>query len=381
MGTPFRNHLRRVRTAQHLRQADLAALAGISRQRMAGLEAGQGLPSLEVALRLSRTLAVPIEQLFQAERTGALPVTVAGVGADVDPDQVPRRMALAEVERAWIAWPLSASEPAGQLGAADGLLQRRKMRGKHAEVEPLRDLGALRLNLVALGCDPALAVLSSQLAEQANGPRLRWIDAPSEQALDALAAGTAHLAGCHLLDEESGEFNVHAVRARFPKTDMLVVSLAKWPVGLVVAPGNPKGLRGAGDLARRGVSIINRPRGAEARRLLDRELKKAGVKPARVRGYARVARSHQEVAQAVALGGADAGVAPVATALAWGLSFIELSEERFDLVLPLARASDPKIDRLLEVLGSDRFERELQALPGYDPTCAGEVVAELRAQP
>jgi molybdate-binding protein len=293
---------------------------------------------------------------------------------------VPRRLALAEVDRAWIAWPLSAAEPAGQLGAADALLQRRNLRGQRALVEPLREPAALKLNLLALGCDPALAVLSSQLGEQVHGPRLRWIDAPSELALDALAAGTAHVAGCHLLDEESGEFNVHAVRARFPKTDMLIVSLAKWPVGLVVAPGNPKGLRGAQDLARKGVQIINRPEGAEARRLLDRELKKAGIKPAKVRGYGRVARSHQEVAQAVALGGADAGVAPVATALAWGLSFLELSEERFDLVLPLARAADPKIGRLLDVLGSDRFERELQALPGYDPTCAGEVVAELRAQ-
>ena len=207
--------------------------------------------------------------------------------------------------------------------------------------------------------------------------RLVWLDAPSEPALLALARGHAHLAGAHLLDEASGEFNVPFVRALFPGRRMLVVTLAGWEEGFAVAPGNPLHIRRAQDLARPGIRIVNRAAGAGARRLLDRALRRAGLTASSVRGYERIVRCHLDVARWVATGGADAGVLPRGVAQAQGLGFVPLSRERFDLVLPAESAADERVARALEMLRSRAFRRELSMLGGYDATQAGQVAAEV----
>src|SRR5207237_951426 len=159
-------------------------------------------------------------------------------------------------------------------------------------------------------------------------------------------------AGAHLYDEQSGEFNLPFVRRLVPGRDVLVVNLARWREGLVVARDNPRGIRSAADLARPDVRIVNREPGAGARRLLDRALDRAGVASGDVRGYRTVLGGHAAVAQAVAMGMADAGVAAESAALAHGLSFVPLAEERSDLVLPLALAREARGARILETLQS-----------------------------
>jgi molybdate-binding protein/DNA-binding XRE family transcriptional regulator len=359
------NGVRRLRAARGLGQQELARLAGISRQTLGSIESGRSDPSTGIALALSRALECTVEELFfpdlarvalQARR--ARPLSAAA--------RPSRRVALASVGGQWVAHALCAGSMAT---AADGILPSRG-----GKVRPLRPPESLRAGLLAVGCDPALGLLAAHLGER---QRLLWLPATSTSALKALARGEAHVAGAHLFDESSGEFNLPFVRALLPGRDLLVVNLARWRAGLAVQRGNPRGIRSAADLGRSDVRIVNREPGSGARRLLDLQLGKHGVRS--VQGYARELSGHAAVAQAVAAGAADAGVTTESAALAEGLRFIALAEERSDLVLPLELARDPRGARLLETLASAAFRRDLGAVAAYQTRQCGDVLAEVRA--
>jgi molybdate-binding protein len=305
-------------------------------------------------------LDASVEELFWLDEGATLRAELAGAPA--------ARVALAEIGGRWVAHPLASAEALHV--AADGLR-------KGARIEPLRPVHELRRNLLAAGCDPALGLLAARLA--GRDLRVAWVDAPSETALAHLRRGHAHLAGAHLLDEATGEYNVPFVRALFPGRDMVVVTLASWELGFAVAPGNPLHIRRARDLARPSLRLVNRAKGAGARRLLDRQLHAAGIPPRAVRGYDRIAAGHVEAAQTVRGSGADVAVVPRAVALAHGLAFVPLSRERFDLVLPRESLSDERVSRALDVLGSRSFRRELSALSGYDASRSGRIAAEVHA--
>lgn len=376
MGARLDNALRRLRAHRGLSQRELGHRAGISRQALGALESGRSVPSLPVALRLAASLGASVDELFSlpepataVARLARAAQGAAGAGRE--------RVLLAEIEGLLVAHPLRAAGPLSLFAAADGVVERARRRGAEVRVRPLRPRAALRERLLAAGCDPALSLLSGRLPDRAPDARLSWLPSCSRGALAMLARGEVHLAGTHLRDEESGQFNVPAVRAAFPGRAMLVVALARWEQGLAVARGNPLGLRRPEDLARPGVRIVNREAGAGARAQLDAWLRAASIRPEQVAGYRRTAEGHLEVAQAVAGGGADAGVTTRAAAAAHGLSFLPLAQERFDLVLPLEAASDPRVDRLLATLRSRAVRRELGSLPGYSAADAGDPVAEL----
>jgi len=158
---------------------------------------------------------------------------------------------------------------------------------------------------------------------------------------------------------------------------LLVVTLSQWQQGLIVEPGNPKGILQPADLARPDVTLVNRDAGAGSRTLLDLWLRTARLTPQLVRGYGREASSHLAVAEAVASGGADVGPGILAVARTLGLDFIPLQEERYDLVIPLAFVNTAPVQALLDIAVSPRYQGELEAFGGYDSTKAGTVVAEL----
>ncbi|GAC1340434.1 MAG: hypothetical protein NVSMB23_10730 [Myxococcales bacterium] len=390
MGAQVHTGLSRFRLARGLSQVELAARAGISRQALSALEAGRSQPSMAVALRLARELGKGVEDLFwlpeEAPVAAELSQAVGGArgpGRGGAVARGPLRVALAEVGGRLVAHPLAADDPGSLLTAADGLLPAASTplrAGAAVRVRPLRSRRAVRDNLLVVGCDPALSLLAARLPDRSAGSRLAWVHKGSLSALETLARGHAHLAGAHLRDEASGEFNVPAVHALFPGRAMILVTLARWEQGIAVARGNPLGIRRAGDFGRPGVRLVNREAGAAARALLDRLLRKAGVPPRSVAGYDRLAQGHLAVAAAVASGGADAGISTRAAALAHGLSFVPLEEERFDLVLTREGAADPRVGRLLETLRSKVLRRELGTLPGYSAARSGEVVAEIAAR-
>ncbi len=360
----MRNQVRQARLTRGLDQRELGRLAGVSRQTISTIESGRSDPATGVALALASALERTVEELFSLERVPGLAVRPAAPLVSAPGSQ---RVVLASIGGAWVAHALPADALAT---SADGLLPPRSRRAL-----PLRPLESLRTTVVVAGCDPALALLAAHLAERRAGVRLVWLQAASSAALSAVARGEAHLAGAHLYDEESREFNVPFVRALLPGRDALVVNLARWREGLAVAKANPRGIRGVQDLGGRQVRVATREPGAGARRLLDRLLAKHRV--GAIRGT--VLGSHTAVAQAVALGAVDAGVTTESAALAAGLRFLPLAEERSDLVLPLEFAREPRGARLLETLCSAAFRRDLGAIAAYQARECGDVVAEVRA--
>jgi molybdate-binding protein len=178
-----------------------------------------------------------------------------------------------------------------------------------------------------------------------------------------------HVAGLHLSDARHGEGNVEAVRARFPDRRMLVVNLTRWRQGFVVPEGNPLAIRSGADLLRRGLRLARREEGSGAQTLVRRLLTAEGVDDAQPRGPS--ASGHAEVAQLVRCGAADVGVAIESVALAAGLGFVPLAEERFDLVVPADLAEAAPVSRLLDTLGDAGFRTEMAHMPGYDGELSG----------
>jgi len=357
--------LRRARGRSGLTQGELAARAGISRQALSALEAGRAQPSTVMALNLARALGCRVEELFWLREEGD------SLRADLaSPARGARRALLGLVAGRWIAHPLRLHDPQAVVTSADALLSAGKLR-------LLRQRDAVEANVLISGCDPGLAVLAGRMADRWPGQRLCWIAASSDAALASLARGQAHVAGAHLFDEQAREFNVPFVRRSLAGRPMVVVTFAHLEEGFAVARGNPHRIRKPQDIARAGVRFVNREPGAGARRLLDRLLRKAGVPGTAVKGYDRLLGGHLQVAQAVAMGAADAGVVARSAAVAHGLDFVPLSEERFDLVFPKEWSTDPRAARIVETLESRAFRKELGSLGGYDTRRSGRLVTEL----
>jgi molybdate-binding protein len=283
------------------------------------------------------------------------------------------RAALARIDGRWVAHPLAVD---GLHTPADGIVRGRDRDG--LAIEPLQSAPELEANLVVLGCATALGLLAERLNGQGGPGRFVWLPYASTRAVEALSAGHAHVAGVHLVDARTGVANIDAVRRLAKGRDVSLVALARWEVGLVTAAGNPKRLRVVADLGRRGLRIVGREAGSGVHRLLERELRRAGLAAVASRSVAMVAGGHVEVARTIAMGAADVGVATRDVAIAFGLGFVPLAEERFDLVVPRAALGDPRVARLFEMLVSAPYLRELDAL-GYDTRSAGDRVADLHA--
>jgi putative molybdopterin biosynthesis protein len=265
---------------------------------------------------------------------------------------------------------------------ADGILRvPRLSEGFNAServvVELLRPPEEVRETTVIIGShDIALDLLANFLRVVHPGASLSSAHVGSLGGLTALKRGEAHCAGTHLLDEETGEYNVSYIKRLLPDRKMVLVNLAYREQGLIVARGNPKGIKGIEDLAREGISYINRQRGAGTRILLDFKLKEQGISPDKVRGYEREEYTHMSVAAAVASGSADAGMGIRAAAKALDLDFISVVEERYDLCFPAEYRNTPYIARLLEVLDMREFKDAVTELGGYDLRDCGSVMWE-----
>jgi molybdate-binding protein/DNA-binding XRE family transcriptional regulator len=346
--------VRRRRVSQGLSQEALAASVGLSRQALGAIEAGRQVPSTAVALRLAAALGCAVEELFALSGPPTLRAELAEAPGEVS------RVRLGQVQGRWVAHP---ARDGGEC-AADGLLV--SVEGERAEISPLWALGELAGQLLLAGCAPLLGLLASRLGRQPGAPRAAWVPANSERALQLLERGLVHAAGVHLVSACASGGHVEVARARFPAQETLVVHLTRWRQGLAVAPGDPLGLRGELGLQRPGLRVARREPGAAARALQERLL------PACAEAAGPLAHNHYEVAALVRWGAADVGVTIEGAALAAGLDFIPLAEERFDLLLPAASASSPPVARLLDLLPQRAFREEAGRLPGYDLSQSGD---------
>ena len=365
--------LRAARVRAGLSQGELAARAGVTRQAVSAIEGGKAAPTMAVALRLARVLGRRVDELFRL--VDELPrVSAELVGAEELAPGGTVRVQVAEIDGRLVARPLvGAAGAVLTIPRANGLVRGRPPTGR-AVVDLFAEPERLAETVVAVGCDPAMGLLADHVRRRHPTIELAWQGGNSLGALETVARGEAHLAGTHLLDSASGEYNLPFAR-RLLGNDVRLVTFAVWEQGLMVAAGNPKAIEEAGDLGRAEVRIANREPGSGARALLDDELARAGVEPAAVAGYGSVVRSHLAAAEAVAAGLADAAVGVRAAAHALGLGFIPLARERYDLAIPARYFELAPVQALLETLTSPLFRLEVEALGGYDVAPMGALVA------
>jgi putative molybdopterin biosynthesis protein len=284
------------------------------------------------------------------------------------------RVRLGSVADGLVATPLPRG--AGVLTSlvrADGLLiVPAGVEGHHAgtevAVELLRGLDEIAHTIVAIGShDLVLDLASSALRAEDPLVTLASSNVGSLGGLVALRDGLCHIAGSHLLDPASGQYTLPYIDRVFGAAapDVAVVRLVERAQGLMVTPGNPLGISGLADLGRPGVRYVNRQRGAGTRVLLDHLLAGLGMPPDAVDGYAREEPTHLAVAAAIAAGRADAGLGIMAAAQAFGLDFVPLATEPYDLVVAPGAVDSPQLAPLWGLLCSDRFKASVEGLGGY----------------
>jgi len=244
--------------------------------------------------------------------------------------------------------------------------------GEEVRVRLLRDLDQVRRTVVAIGShDLVLDLAATALRRVDPAITLASSNVGSLGGLVALRDGLCHLAGSHLLDPASREYTLPYVDRVLAGRDVAVVRLVHRDQGLIVAAGNPHGITGLDDLARPGLRYVNRQRGAGTRVLLDIELSRREVDPRRVEGYAREEPTHLAVAAAVAAGRADCGLGILAASRAFGLGFVPVAREPYDLVMAADTLDDPLVGPLLVLLADEDFRTSVRALGGYDTAETG----------
>ncbi len=361
--------VKQYRRAKGWSQAQLARLVGVKRQAVYDIESGRYLPNTLVALRLAKHLGCRVEDLFSEETTSdRLPVTMAE-GRHSEGS----RVSLARVRGRVIGYPLAGVHSFGQeLRPADGLLEK-----SGQDVRLLCSDRDMENTVLLLGCDPAFSLLATHVARRSPTARMNCRFASSHRALRALSAGQAHLAGTHLHSTARTDANVKLARKRLKGIGGLVVGFSLMEEGLMVAPGNPYGIGSATDLAAAGIRLVNREPGAALRVLLDHQLSRCGIQKTAVKGYDREVNTHNEGAQMVAYGAADAALGLRSIACAFGLDFVPMTEVRCDLVIPNDLLEHPTIKIALDVMQSRALRDEIDFLPGYSPAKTGSTIAEV----
>jgi len=219
--------------------------------------------------------------------------------------------------------------------------------------------------------DLAVELMARTLAEETGRVHLSVEYVGSLGGLMALAQGEAEIAGVHLWDEVTDSYNAPFVRRLLPGRRVALLTLAYRSLGLIVPAGNPQGVQTLADLAHSGVRLVNRQSGSGTRVWLDAQLKAVGLQPASVAGYEREETTHLAVASAVDQGEATVGLGIHAAASAYGLDFVPLTQERYDLVLPEAVWGLPAAQALIMVVRSPQFREAIAAFGGYDTSETG----------
>jgi putative molybdopterin biosynthesis protein len=248
--------------------------------------------------------------------------------------------------------------------------------GAEIEVELIRNKNEIKNTIVCIGShDNTLDILANMVKKKYPEFSLSSAHVGSMGGLMALKKGEAHFAGTHLLDEQSGEYNIPFIKRLLSDKNIVLINLVYRQQGLLVKKGNPKNIKGFEDLIRDDVIFINRQGGSGTRLLLDKHLKELGINPYMVKGYDREEYTHMAVASAVLTGLADTGLAVYSSANALGLDFIPVANERYDLVIPAEFIDTEMIRILLDIIRNDKeFRATVESLGGYDTRDMGKIV-------
>lgn len=248
--------------------------------------------------------------------------------------------------------------------------------GEPVQVELYRDKAEVENTVVIIGShDLILDVAADMMPNLHPGMFVSSTHVGSMGGLMALKRKEAHLAPIHLLDEETGEYNLSYIRRLFGSGKIALIKGVGRTQGILVKKGNPLGIKGIEDLP--GCRYVNRQRGAGTRVLFDYKLKQLGIAPEQINGYEREAATHMAVAAAVGSDGADAGMGILSAAKAMDLDFIPVGPEEYDFAVPLEYLELPHIKAFIEILKMDEFHKRLDELGGYTYERAGERILNI----
>jgi len=246
--------------------------------------------------------------------------------------------------------------------------------GELVNVRLLRSMEEIERSLVITGShDPLLDEIADIMKHLWPESRITSSHVGSMGGILAVKRGEAHLGGIHLLDETSGVYNIPYLRRFFPDGGVVLIECVQRTQGLMIKPGNPAGIRGLADLV--GVSYVNRQKGSGTRILLDYLLKQEGIDPSGIVGYAREEYTHSSVAASIAAGTADTGLGIYSVAKAFGLDFVPIYQEQYDLLVLEDALELDAVQKLLNVLRSNEFAGRLAKLGGYKLDKPGEMRA------
>jgi putative molybdopterin biosynthesis protein len=371
--TRVENRLAQIRKSRGVGASDLSRRVSVSRQTIYAIEAGTYVPNTEVALNLARELEVTVDELFSLQGGGLK--SPEGLSAEVLSASDPGKgqpVRVCQIGSRWVCVPVSASPY--YMPEADGIIKQTAAAKGKANLVVFAKEEAAQKRLVLAGCDPATGLLS-RMVEKISGVEIVSAAASSKLALTWLNEGKVHIAGSHLEDPKTGEFNLPFLRKQFPTEEFTVVTFARWEEGLVLAAGNPKGVLKIEDLARKNVRFVNREPGSGSRGLLDQLMERAGLDAQKVQGYDRIAYGHLAAAYFVLSAEADVCLATRSAAQTFGLDFVPLHSERYDLVMRKRTAELPAVKSFLDVLHRATLRRKLEVLAGYDTSNTGTLVA------
>jgi molybdate-binding protein/DNA-binding XRE family transcriptional regulator len=365
------NTLGTLRQKRGLSAIQLAKLVGVSRQTVYAIEAGTYVPNTTIALKLARALDTTVDSLF-ALATDAPPPELRTEQALLLPGsetpQSGQAVQLCHVDRKLVASAPSALP--WYFPASDAIVSENGAREGKTNVQVFHPDEEFAHRILVAGCDPGISVLARHV--QAAGIELVLAHRNSSQSLALLREGCIHIAGTHLRDDASGESNIPEIAKLFADNSVAVITFAVWEEGIVTARNNPRNIKGIEDLARSDVTLVNREKGAGSRSLLDTHLKRAKIEPKKIRGYSQpTAPGHLPAAWRVLSGDGDCCIATRAAARTFGLGFVPLVSERYDLAIRRHHLELPGIQALFDTLSRLNFRRELERLGGYDTSGAG----------
>lgn len=345
-----------------------------------------GVPGYPVSAALTVEIFVePIIARWLGRPALELPIVRANITRKIvsppgDDDYV--RVVMGRVDDKLLAAPLSRGAGViSSLVKADGLVivprgEQGVESGQPVTVNMYRSMSEVEKTIFCIGShDMTLDLLSQSLAKHKR--RFVSSNVGSQGGLLAIARHDAHLAGSHLLDSETGEFNVAYIQQYLPGIPIRLIAFVRRDQGLMVKKGNPLKIKQLGDIMRKDVKFINRQRGSGTRVLLDYHLKQDGLATESIRGYDEEEYTHLGIAAAISSGRADTGLGIPAAAIALDLDFIPLFTERYDLVVPHQYINSVLLEPFFDVINGVEFKNSVSALPGYDVVEMGKVIADI----
>lgn len=238
--------------------------------------------------------------------------------------------------------------------------------GSSVRVQLLKPPEEIGRTLVITGShDPLIDEIAELLKQEDRDTQVASSHVGSMGGIMAIRRGEAHMAGIHLLDEETGDYNTPYITRYFPQGGVKAIECVQRVQGLMVRPGNPKGIRSLRDLLLPGMRYVNRQRGSGTRILCDYLCRQGGVDTSAIYGYEREEYTHTAVAALIDANSADAGMGIYPAARAYGLDFIPICTEQYDFLILESAYDTPAVQRALRVIAGDAFKERLNALGGY----------------